>query len=174
MMVSKNRIFLSILALPFVVLVVIPGIILLLERMFSRFDWLRLPLAVVQPIFSTILLLSGTALFMWTNWLFVTLGYGTLAPWDPPRKLIIEGPYHYVRNPMIISVGLMLAGEAVLFRSTIITLCIVLFILGNMIYFPLKEEKDLMRRFGKDYKEYRRYVPAWVPHLKPWKGENES
>jgi protein-S-isoprenylcysteine O-methyltransferase Ste14 len=46
--------------------------------------------------------------------------------------------------------------------------------LTNVIYFPLKEEKDLIKRFGDDYREYRRHVPAWIPRLMPWKGENES
>jgi protein-S-isoprenylcysteine O-methyltransferase Ste14 len=173
MMVSKGRVILSILALPFVVLVVIPGVILYLEAEFYGIEWTRHPQNTVLSIISIPLCLLGVTLLVWTNCLFIRKGRGTLAPWDPPREFIIEGPYRHVRNPMIIGVGLILAAGAVVFRSTGITFWAVLFILVNMIYFPLKEEKDLIKRFGDDYREYRQNVPAWIPRLTPWGGENE-
>jgi len=43
----------------------------------------------------------GLALFVSTLRLFVTVGRGTLAPWDPPKHLVVRGPYGFVRNPMI-------------------------------------------------------------------------
>jgi protein-S-isoprenylcysteine O-methyltransferase Ste14 len=30
------------------------------------------------------------------------------------------------------------------------------------------EEPTLSRRYGADYAEYRRAVPAWLPRLRPW------
>jgi protein-S-isoprenylcysteine O-methyltransferase Ste14 len=57
------------------------------------------------------------ALFAWCVILLARVGQGTLAPWDPTRRLVAAGPYRHVRNPMISSVLMMLSGEAMLFRS---------------------------------------------------------
>ena len=45
---------------------------------------------------------------LWCVLMFVFIGKGTPAPFDPPRKLVIRGPYRFVRNPIYI--GLTLAG----------------------------------------------------------------
>ena len=172
-MVSKCRVILSLLALPFVVIVIVPGVILFFENEFSWTGWTRYSRNFVLTIISITLFMLGVILFFWTNRLFIRKGRGTLAPWDPPREFVIVGPYRHVRNPMIIGVGLILAAETIFFGSTGITFWTVVFILANMIYFPLKEEKDLIKRFGDDYREYCQNVPAWIPRLKPWEGENE-
>jgi protein-S-isoprenylcysteine O-methyltransferase Ste14 len=173
-MVSKRRVILSLLALPFIVIVIVPGIILFFENESLWIGWTRQPQDPVLTIISIALCLLGVTLFVWTNRLFIGKGRGTLAPWDPPRKFIAEGPYRHVRNPMIIGVWLVLTAEAFFFQSAGITIWAVFFMLTNVIYFPLKEEKELIKRFGDDYREYRRNVPAWIPRLTPWKGENES
>lgn len=172
-MVSKRRVILSLLALPFVVIVVVPGVILFFENEFSWIGWTRRPQNTLLTSISIALCLLGITLLIWTNRIFIGEGRGTLAPWDPPREFIIVGPYRHVRNPMIIGVGLMLAAEVIVFRSSGITFWTVVFILANMIYIPLKEEKDLIKRFGDDYREYRQNVPAWIPRLTPWGGKNE-
>ena len=44
-----------------------------------------------------------------------------------------------------------------------------LFFFGlNSVYFILKEEPDLLKRFGEDYKNYKENVPRWIPRWKPW------
>jgi protein-S-isoprenylcysteine O-methyltransferase Ste14 len=110
----------------------------------------------------------GLFLLIWTISLFAKLGRGTLAPWDPTKQLVVNGPYRHVRNPMITSVLFILFGEALLFRSWPITIWMVFFFIINAIYFPLVEEKDLERRFGQEYVLYRQNVPRWIPHFRPW------
>lgn len=70
-------------------------------------------------------------------------GEGTPAPWDPPKKLIVRGPCCYVGNPMITGVLLIHLAEATLLQSWPIALWMVVFYIGNAIYFPLFEEKGL-------------------------------
>src|SRR5262249_17057378 len=48
---------------------------------------------------------------------FARSGRGTLSPADPPRTLVVQGLYRYVRNPMYLSVSLIVLGEALLARS---------------------------------------------------------
>jgi protein-S-isoprenylcysteine O-methyltransferase Ste14 len=103
--------------------------------------------------------------------LFNGHGKGTAAPWAPPKFLVIAGPYKYVRNPMIISVLMMLAGEALLLNSIHIFWLLMLFLFANMIYFPCFEEKGLEERFGTGYLEYKHNVPRWIPRITPWNGQ---
>ena len=107
-------------------------------------------------------------LMVWTMRLFVTHGEGTPAPWDPPRKFVIRGPYRYVRNPMIIGVVFMLGAEALAFASWPLAAWLAVFVIANAIYFPLSEEKALERRFGQPYLDYKANVPRWIPRLRPW------
>ena len=74
---------------------------------------------------------------------------------------------------MISGVLLLLLAEALLFHSWPITAWMILFLVGNAIYFPLVEEKGLEKRFGDEYLEYKARVPRWIPRLRPWeKPEN--
>lgn len=111
---------------------------------------------------------AGLVFAVWTASLFVRVGEGTPAPWDPPRKLVVRGPYRHVRNPMISSVLAMLAAEALMFQSWPLAAWLAVFFGANAIYFPLSEEPGLARRFGEDYARYKANVPRWLPRLTPW------
>src|SRR6266496_6810145 len=54
----------------------------------------------------------GLALALWCVLTFALVGRGTPAPFDPPRRLVVRGPYRFVRNPMYIGAGIALAGAA--------------------------------------------------------------
>jgi protein-S-isoprenylcysteine O-methyltransferase Ste14 len=59
--------------------------------------------------------------------------------------------------------------ESLLLNSWTIFGLFGLFLWGNMIYFPFFEEKNLEKRFGSAYCEYKRNVPRWIPRLTPWR-----
>jgi protein-S-isoprenylcysteine O-methyltransferase Ste14 len=120
--------------------------------------------AVAIPVaIGAALIAAGLALWLWTVRLFARVGRGTLAPWDPTRRLVVEGPYRHVRNPMISAVASVLLGEALLLGSTELLMWFALFLAINTAYFALVEEPGLERRFGDEYREYRRTVPPWLP-----------
>ena len=125
--------------------------------------WSALPV-----IGGTAAILAGLALWYATVRLFAREGEGTLAPWDPTQRLVLAGPYRYVRNPMITGVLLVLLGEAALLGSPGILAWAAIFFAINAVWFPLVEEPGLRRRFGPEYDEYRRQVPRWVPRTRPW------
>jgi protein-S-isoprenylcysteine O-methyltransferase Ste14 len=99
---------------------------------------------------------------------FAGEGEGTLAPWDPPRNLVVRGPYRYVRNPMISGVLFIVFGEALVLRSSAQLEWALTFLLLNAVYIPLLEEPGLRRRFGQSYQEYCRHVPRLFPRFHPW------
>jgi protein-S-isoprenylcysteine O-methyltransferase Ste14 len=117
------------------------------------------------------LIAAGVLLVISTVALFVTVGRGTLAPWDPTTRLVVEGPYRYVRNPMISGVLSILLGEAACFASLRLLIWFTAVFAVNALYLPLVEERGLRRRFGADYDEYAAHVPRWIPRLRPWTGE---
>jgi protein-S-isoprenylcysteine O-methyltransferase Ste14 len=99
---------------------------------------------------------------------FVTEGEGTLAPWDPPRRLVVRGPYRFVRNPMISGLIFVLFSEALILLSRPHAEWGATFLLINLIYIPLLEEPMMVARFGDDYREYCRHVGRILPRLRAW------
>jgi protein-S-isoprenylcysteine O-methyltransferase Ste14 len=153
--------------LPAMTAIVIPAFLLYLNE--EDIGWGLPGAAAVAPVLGgTALIALGLRLMYQTISLFSKVGEGTLAPWDPPRQLVVRGPYRHVRNPMITGVGTVILGEAVAFGSPSILTWFALFALGNAIYQPLFEEPGLVRRFGDRYRAYRREVPRWIPRRKPW------
>jgi protein-S-isoprenylcysteine O-methyltransferase Ste14 len=161
------RHLLSIAALPFTVSVLIP--LWLARRNGISFAIASEPLAVITQIVGTIVLAIGLALFVASLRRFSAKGKGTLAPWDPPKELVVNGPYRYVRNPMISGVIFTLFGEAMLLRSRPHLNWALTFLVINLIYIPLLEEPGLRARFGDAYVEYCRHVRRFIPRLTPWK-----
>jgi len=156
---------LSILILPFNVIVTMPLILVYLEESYLRFYRFSL--------IGGIIITGGLILLIITIGLFINVGRGTLAPWDPTKKLVVVGPYKYVRNPMISGVVFILLGETIIFKSTYIGMWLISFFLINYLYFLLVEEPGLIKRFGKEYETYKQEVPRWIPRLRPWKNNED-
>ncbi len=168
-MLMVIRHLLSIAALPFTVAVVIPTWI-------ARRNGVRLGFGPGEPrilvqVAGLALLIIGLFLFTASLRRFATEGKGTLAPWDPPRQLVVHGLYRYVRNPMISGVLFVLFGEALVLMSKPHFVWAVLFLAINVVYIPLIEEPMLAQRFGADYAEYCRNVPRLLPRVQPWDPE---
>ena len=160
------RHLLAIAALPFLVAVLIPIWI-------ARGNNVQFAVAATMPhllaqIAGLGLVVVGLSLFVSSFRRFAIYGKGTLAPWDPPRHLVVHGPYRYVRNPMISGVVFVLFGEALLLLSGPHAQWALIFLLINSIYIPLFEERQLRERFGEPYIEYCRHVPRLLPRLRPW------
>jgi len=153
--------------LPGVVVVFVPLVVLISSG--SNVGWgLGKGLAALPILFGLSLIAVGFGLWLWTVRLFARVGQGTLAPWDPPQSLVIEGPYRHVRNPMIAAVLATLAGEVALFGSPPLLIWFGFFLTLNYAGFRLYEEPSLERRFGEDYRTYKRNVPRWLPRRTPW------
>jgi protein-S-isoprenylcysteine O-methyltransferase Ste14 len=167
MMILRHM--LAILLLPFVVVVLIPRWVL---RAWATSDthWpTETATGLAGHAAGVVAFLAGFTLFAWCVSLFVRVGQGTLAPWDPTRRLVAVGPYRYMRNPMITGVVTMLIGEALFHGSRAVAIWAATFIAINQVYFILLEEPGLERRFGAAYLEYKSAVPRWIPRATPWR-----
>jgi protein-S-isoprenylcysteine O-methyltransferase Ste14 len=154
-------------ALPFTATVLVP--LWLARRNVTHLDAGESVPEIAGQITGVVLLVAGGLLFIACLRRFVTERRGTLAPWDPPRRLVVRGPYRYVRNPMISAVVLVLFGEALILRSVPHLVWALVFLGVNAVYIPLVEEPLLLDRFGAEYRDYRRHVPRLVPRLRPWR-----
>lgn len=164
---SRWRQVRAIALLPGNVTVVVPAVLLLVGG--ADVGWGHDGIgAVLVGLAGIGLIVCGFLLWLWTVRLFARIGRGTLAPWDPTPRLVVAGPYCYVRNPMITAVVAVLLGEAILFGSALILAWAGLFLALNLVYFPLAEEPGLERRFGEEYRAYKRNVPRWLPRRTPW------
>jgi len=94
---------------------------------------------------------------------FALIGKGTPAPFDPPRQLVVRGPYKWVRNPMYLGAGLVLLGAAVYYRSLALALYDAVFLLLTHLFVTFYEEPHLRRVFGQRYEDYRQTVHRWIP-----------
>jgi protein-S-isoprenylcysteine O-methyltransferase Ste14 len=165
------RHLLSVAALPFVVLVAVP-------MWLARRNGTTLAVGgggpqIVAQIAGLVLGVIGLLLFASSLRRFATEGDGTLAPWDPPRRLVLRGPYRYVRNPMISGVVFVLFAESLVLLSQPHLAWALVFLGLNAVYIPLLEEPRLARRFGSAYADYRHHVPRFVPRLRPWDSQQE-
>ena len=104
----------------------------------------------------------GTVLLLWCVRDFYVAGKGTLAPWTPPQRLVDVGLYRFSRNPMYISVILMLLGWALGFRTPAMWG----YAAGMALVFHLRvvaaEEPWLARTHGDEWVQYKSRVPRWL------------
>lgn len=110
---------------------------------------------------SIIILILGGLTCMRTAFAFIRTR-GTPVPFNPPPELITTGLYRYSRNPMLLDLFIILLGLGLLLGSlSLIFIFTPLFILINVFYLKAIEEKEMAKKFGKRYLEYKKRVPMF-------------
>lgn len=139
----------------------IPIVAVALERRWG----LALPFPAVAAPVGVGVFVMASALGIWSAVTMSTRGAGTPLPAAMPNRLVVAGPYLWVRNPMAvasivqgIAVGLMLSSWLV------VVYAIAGALLWNYAIRP-HEEADLEQRFGHDFRRYRDSVRCWIPQL---------
>lgn len=123
----------------------------------------RPPMFGPAALAGVVLTAAGALLALACVVTFAIVGQGTPAPFDPPRRLVVAGPYRYLRNPMYLGAVLALAGAALFYRSVALLAYAVLFLTAAHLFVLGYEEPTLGRRFGTDYEAYRLRVRRWLP-----------
>jgi protein-S-isoprenylcysteine O-methyltransferase Ste14 len=135
-----------------------------LHRAFDGPKYGRLDTLAVIPSF--ILLVAGTAIYLWCAWDFSVKGLGTPAPIDAPKNLVVKGLYRFVRNPMYVGVFCLIASRAVYFWSFAVVLYLVFVATCVQLFIVFYEEPTLRKVFGEQYLEYCQRVPRWIPRIR--------
>jgi len=142
------------------VLIYLPG------RLLSWTGIVRPASIAVPQIAGMVIGAAGAVVALSCIFTFATIGKGTPAPFDPPRRLVIRGPYRFVRNPMYIGAGLALASAALFYESLPLLGYAGLFLLATHAFVVLYEEPTLRRTFGQEYEAYCRQVRRWWPRVR--------
>ena len=129
------------------------------------FGLARVHVSLTNPVQLLALLAIGVgaALLVTCIWEFAASGRGTLSPVDPPRELVVRGLYRYVRNPMYLSVTMIVMGEVLLTRSRPLLVYWAIWFAAVNLFVIGYEEPTLRRRFGESYERYTRDVGRWLP-----------
>jgi protein-S-isoprenylcysteine O-methyltransferase Ste14 len=122
------------------------------------------PESSVWMVVALLLLALGVGLYLWCAGAFTFIGKGTPAPIDAPTALVVQGPYRWVRNPMYLAVLLVILGQALVFRASLLVGYALLFWLVVHTFVIVVEEPSLHDQFGCSYDAYLRRVPRWIPH----------
>lgn len=138
-------------------LVLIPG------RILERVGIAPVETIGIAQIAGLVVAVLGLALALACVLTFAVIGRGTPAPFDPPRALVVRGPYRFVRNPMYIGAGTALLGAALYYRSLALAGYALVFLLITHLFVMLYEEPHLRHVFGTSYEDYLRTVHRWIP-----------
>ena len=123
----------------------------------------RPPAAGASELAGVTVCVVGGALALWCILAFALVGNGTPAPFDPPRSLVVRGPYRFVRNPMYLGAALVLSGAALVYHSLALLGYAAGFLLATHVFVVAYEEPKLGQLFGDDYRAYRARVRRWWP-----------
>lgn len=108
-----------------------------------------------------VLTVIGLALLIWCVRDFFVSGRGTLAPWDPPKRLVVVGLYRFTRNPMYVAITLFLCGWILAVGSTGLAIYTAILVVGFHLRVVFYEEPRMEKQFGDEWKTYSASVPRW-------------
>ncbi len=155
--------FVVIRAFTFAILFIALVLVYVPARLLARAG-IATPATVGLPqVVGIILTTAGAGIGLWCVFSFAFVGKGTPAPFDPPRLLVTQGPYRFVRNPMYVGAGIALAGAALFYRSASLLCYAAALFLAAHLFVVLYEEPALRRTFGQDYDAYCARVGRWWP-----------
>lgn len=135
--------------------VVYPALVIALELAFNRG---RLPLT----LWGAPLLVWGYLQYRQVGRYRTRLGGGGPGIDRPPERIVAEGPYRYVRNPMYLGHLIFMLGLAITFRSWPAAALLAF----HMVWFDRRvreDEERLERLFGAEYRAYKARVSRWIP-----------
>ena len=117
----------------------------------------------VWQVAGILIAVAGAALALWCILTFVFAGRGTPAFFDPPRRLVVQGPYGVVRNPMYLGAATAVLGAALFYGSLALAGYAGLFLLAMHLFVVRYEEPTLRRLFGQEYRAYCDRIGRWWP-----------
>jgi protein-S-isoprenylcysteine O-methyltransferase Ste14 len=145
------RALIAFLVLPGTFAGLIPAWIVSIDRWRGKpFEFGMLPLA------------AGAFIVLWCIRDFYVAGKGTLAPWDPPKNLVVVGLYQFIRNPMYVGILFFLTGWMCLAGSPLLVAYTLTMAIAFHLRIVLYEEPRLAKQFGEEWHAYASTVPRWL------------
>jgi protein-S-isoprenylcysteine O-methyltransferase Ste14 len=121
----------------------------------------ELPAVFIEP--GQFLTLIGFLLIAGAEYSLLTTGGATGAPGDPTGRLVIQGLYRWVCNPVYLGGMLLLFGVALWRQSPTLLVVAIAFVPTMHLVVTVIEEPRAERRFGEEYRSYKQIVSRWLP-----------
>jgi protein-S-isoprenylcysteine O-methyltransferase Ste14 len=131
---------------------------------------------LLLQILGGLLLIASVAVGAWAclkmGWARLLFAGALFPPGDGaeennvPQRLVLEGPYRYVRNPLYDTDFALILGTGLLTSSWFLALLAILYAAQLALQLPL-EERELRARFGRPYRRYCQLVPRFIPRRRP-------
>ncbi len=132
--------------------------------------YFEVPIGTPFLVLGVILIAAAIALHAWTAKLIgltATIGYAELKPDEQPKNqtLVMSGPFSVVRHPSYWAHAAIMGG--IFFITGVVATGIIAVIDIAITYFVTTtlEDRELVNRFGQQYKEYQRKVPKFFPRI---------
>lgn len=148
------------LVVPCSITVLVPFLILTL-----KFRLIPMPLGIYHYL-GLIPICLGIVLYLWAAWEFAVTGKGTPSSISPPKKLVVSGPYRWIRNPIYAGLLFILVGEAIFVQEVILVAYFFFFYLSFNRYIHNNEEPNLAHKFRANYRLYCHAIPRWLPRIR--------
>ncbi len=158
------------------------GLTLLLGLLILVTFWFVIPMLLIRlnyiynlPVFNNSLLknigfvifLFGFSGTLYTVHQHLLTGMVTPVAIESPREFIDRGFYRYSRNPMYIAILTAFLGGFMILGHFLLLVYVVLAAIAMHVFTVYKEEPELKKKFGKEYEDYMKKVPRWLPT--PWR-----
>lgn len=140
---------------PFPLAYIIPGLIDLIDS--GKF---HVPAPLIW--FGLLISIIGTSVLLFCFYNFVKSGVGSPAVFDQPKKLLSSNIYSYSRNPMYVSVIMIISGQILWYGNLLILGYGIVLGLALHMWIMFYEEPRLIKRFGKPYEDYKSKIPRWI------------
>lgn len=114
-----------------------------------------------------LLVAAGLAVVVWTVRSLAVEGGGTGSPALPTQRLVVRGPYRWVRHPMYAGTAAMVVGQGLLLGQWVLLAAAAVYVAVLATLSRLREEPALLARYGDDFAAYRATVPGWLPARRP-------
>ncbi|MDG5765875.1 isoprenylcysteine carboxylmethyltransferase family protein [Balneolales bacterium ANBcel1] len=109
--------------------------------------------------------LMGTAILTAAYSIYLFMKNQTTVHAGKPAEttaLVTDGPYRHSRNPMYLSLSLVLIGWAIFLSDLLCLMLMPLFYIYMTRFQIISEERALREKFGEDYDAYTDRTPRWL------------
>ena len=131
-----------------------------------RVEWPALDNALVAAT-GVIIFVLASGVGLWSCISMAVVGAGTPLPAATGRRLVVSGPYRFVRNPMAVAGAAQTVGIGLYLGAWLVVVAAIAGAVFWNAFIRPEEEEDLAGRFGATYDLYRRRVRCWVPTFDP-------
>jgi protein-S-isoprenylcysteine O-methyltransferase Ste14 len=135
---------------------------LLILGLFQSPSWFDDPWSMLQILSWALFLVS---VYYAVYGIYIYLKIGKPGPnFEETSKLVTTGLYKYIRHPMY--AALLFLGTGMFLKDVNLVSAMITVVMAVAVYLTCKvEEKEMIKRFGNEYRNYMKKTRLWIPFL---------